>query len=216
MKFAVERGSGRFLVNAIRQMVYTKRYVLRPIAFRVGVSSNVLSAGDTIVEDMIKFSADLSNLHFQYTGVGNQTDKIIRCDCICRGVLCARELQQNGIKIVGSEELDRDLLHAVNGNASGNEFSVTILFRNACGAFTHEQNKYAIANNFSGITEGELDSFVVLTSRHSDVISVTTEITSGIDKDFVEIGVNLYTGEPEEQVVKEACSAMMSLIQQVS
>ena len=52
MDIKVPRGQGLYIINALRQMIYTQRCVLRPIAFSVG-NSNVLSAGNTVVEDMI-------------------------------------------------------------------------------------------------------------------------------------------------------------------
>ena len=55
MDIKVPRGQGLYIINALRQMIYTQRCVLRPIAFSVG-NSNVLSAGNTVVEDMISFS----------------------------------------------------------------------------------------------------------------------------------------------------------------
>lgn len=212
MKFNVDKGCGRFIANAIRQMIYVKRYVVRPVAFKVGIDTNILTAGNLFIEDMIKFSSDLSSLRFAYDGPGSKSDRIIRRDCVCHGELRSRDLEGDGIRIVGGRCKDDVLLHTVAGDNT--DFAISIIFRNAQGGYTHDENKYAIMASLNG---AELDSsYVVMSSRHSDVISVKTGVSAEMDCDVVDISAEVYTGEPEDAIVSAACESMKYLLGQMS
>lgn len=207
MKFRTEKGAGRFLVNAIRQMVYAKRYVVRPVACKVGASSTILSAGSMFVEDMIGFTAKLESLHYVCDNIQQNADCVFKVDIVCRDVMYVKDLERGGIRVFDRDRLNDVLLHTVS--KTGAEFCVSIIFRNAQGGQNQLDNEYAIMQEFEG---NEISSsYTILTSRHSDVEKITTKVSTETDHDIIEISVSTYGNEPESKIIAEACGMISRL-----
>lgn len=212
MKFHTEKGAGRFLANAIRQMIYVKRYVVRPVACKIGASSTILSAGSMFVEDMIGFTAKLESLHYGYDNIPRNTDCVFKVDITCCDMMYVKDLEQGGIKVFDKDRLNDVLLHTVS--KPGTEFCVSIIFRNAQGGQNQLDNEYAIMQEFGG--KETSSSYTILTSRHSDVEKITTKVSTETDHDIIEISVSTYGNEPESEVIAEACEVISRLVGSLS
>lgn len=210
MKFRTAKGCGRIVVNAIRQMIYAQRCTLRPIAIKVGTSSNVVSAGDLIVEDMIKITADLSELRYEFDSPRKHENMLIRCDYECHGSLKVSDLQKDNVKVLDSDSLDEELIHSTDGDI----FTVSIYFRNAPGVYTHQENRAYLEEQSE--EQSVISSYEVLSTRHTDVLSVTSEVEILADHDSVTLNVEVYTSEDGDSVIRGACKAMISLLTNLS
>ena len=87
MKILVERGWGEIFANFTRQALLTKLDVWRPVAFAIGASSNIVTAGDNVIEDSVELASKLSSYHFdiQIQEPGVYRFKLYRNAVVCSG-----------------------------------------------------------------------------------------------------------------------------------
>ena len=190
MDIKVPRGQGLYIINALRQMIYTQRCVLRPIAFSVG-NSNVLSAGNTVVEDMISFST------------------------VCDSVLRTSDLVTESIDVLDLAD-DKEILHTIrtDGNANAS-VPVTIFYRMGCGMYTAEENLYFLKNAKGDDAHfiDNPDKYTYFSSRHVDVDKFTYSIEQLPMDDVIHVNVSVFSGQSEKEVLHEAKNALISCME---
>lgn len=190
MRIKVDKYSGASFLNTLRQVALTRLKEVRPIAFRVGSFSNVLTINDSVEEDMTEFISKVSSSVFNFDG----EDQLIAWKGLADKCLAVSQIAGDGLSILvhGCE----DVLHC-----DGSE-EVVIYFRNDCGKFTREEN-IAFLRSHSIDT----DSLVVIASRHSPVKTFAFEKVSEPDyENNVEFEVNVITKGifTEETVIRTA------------
>lgn len=214
MEIKVPRGQGLYVVNALRQMIYTRRCVLRPIAFSVG-NSNVLSAGNTVVEDMVSFSTAISKVNYACKSANEPDGTVIKSVHTCDGVLRISDLITDSIDVLGLAE-DKEILHTIRADGNNNaSVPVVIFYRMSCGMYTAEENLYFLKNvkdNNAQFVDNP-DSYTYLSSRHVDVDNFTYSIEQLPTNDVVHVNVSVFSNQSEEEVLHEAKSALISCMQ---
>lgn len=211
MEIRVPRGQGLYVVNALRQMIYTRRCVLRPIAFSVG-NSNVLSAGNTVVEDMVAFSTSISKLNYVCAKQHEPEGSVIKSVHVCDGILHVSDLNTDDVKILGLDD-DKEILHTIktedNSNAS---VVVTIFYRMGCGMYTAEENLHFL-NNVKGEDAHFVDNpdnYTYFSSRHVDIDKFTYTIEQLPSEDLVRVNASTFSDQTEEEVLHEAKGALIN------
>ncbi len=214
MDIKVPRGQGLYIINALRQMIYTQRCVLRPIAFSVG-NSNVLSAGNTVVEDMISFSTAISKLNYVCKGINEPEGTIIKSTHVCDSVLRTSDLVTESIDVLGLAD-DKEILHTIrtDGNANAS-VPVTIFYRMGCGMYTAEENLYFLKNAKGDDAHfiDNPDKYTYFSSRHVDVDKFTYSIEQLPMDDVIHVNVSVFSGQSEKEVLHEAKNALISCME---
>jgi hypothetical protein len=157
MRIKVNHYSGESMLNTLRQIVLTRLDETRPIAFKVGAFSNVVTISDAVEEDMTEFISKVSASDYACTSNGlfvwkGEADQCLR----------TADLSGNGLSVsmVGQDEL----LHCF-----GKE-TVEIYFRTDSGKFTAEENREFLQNNSINT-----EDLVVINSRHSPASAFSFE-----------------------------------------
>lgn len=176
-KMRVKKGLGNIVANVIRQMALVGINSLRPIAITVGQNSNVISAGENVVEDMIQICSNLNSLHYEVLGNLDFDSIIIFHTKINNGVLKSSDLKDDKFHAVS--DTDRELLHVLNGHVD-----VTIYFRYTSNVCTKDDNILCLENN--GI---DTSTLVVTNSRHSDVLNFAYKIKTDDFFDTIEFDI---------------------------
>lgn len=223
IRFNTDKGAGKVLCNTLRQIALTKRYVVRPIAFKVGDSSNILSAGNLVIEDMIEFSSSLTGLDYELNRPITQEDhnRIIECNYNCTGVLTVRDLSQGEIVVTSEDKLNDEILHLVQlSGGTKASTTVTVFYRIAEGAADKNDNEYFLSKELSGTlingSDGIDNSIVILSSRHTDVASFAYTISqTSLDHDSVQCKIETLNSTSEKDVLIDACDTLGSLLASV-
>lgn len=172
----VDKGYGNIIANVLRQMALVSINSLRPIAVSVGQNSNVISAGENVVEDMIQICSNLSALHYQPKGDLHK-DQIVVFSTKVTGVLKASDLNTGEFNTVYSE--DKELLHVLNGSVD-----VTIYFRYTSNVCSKDDNILCL--EMQSINTNNL---VVTNSRHSDISKFAYKITTDDIFDVIDFDI---------------------------
>lgn len=152
MKIKVDKYSGASYLNTLRQIALTRLKEIRPIAFKVGAFSNVLTINDSVEEDMTEFISKISSSVFSYEG----NAPLFKWKGIVNRCLAINELAKDGLGVVVAG--CKEILHC-----DGCEEAI-IYFRNDCGKFTREENIGFLRSN-----SVNTDDLVVVASRHSPI-----------------------------------------------
>ena len=213
MKFILPKGTGNVFCNLIRHAVYSQRLIVRPIAFKIGTSSNILSAGRSIVEDMLEFSACITELSYG-TNVELSDGDIIPCNYTFGSVLRASDLATQLVKVITKE--NPELLHKVKSMKESNT-EMCIYFRYASGCATQNENAEFLKDFISkkGGNPEIVDHLVVLSSRHTDITRFSFDITSDPYHDQVELHVANVAGDKEKTIFEEAKKSLIKFLQNV-
>ena len=161
MRKKVRKGCANVIANAVRQIALTSLDSLRPVAIRVGNHCDVISAGDSVLEDMVQIITNLNSLNF----VSKSAGEIVEFRTVVKETLKASDLKGNSFEAVLPGEKDVEILHVLN-----DEIEVVVYFRNTCGVGTKDDNLYALAK------------LVVVNSRHTDISKFAYTISEDTDE----------------------------------
>jgi DNA-directed RNA polymerase alpha subunit len=181
------------VINSIRQIALTRLNSLRPIAFAVGESSNVINISEKCEEDMTEFIGNISSMAFSYTG-GN---KLVTWKNLCRDVLNASAFSNGEIGVISYDVTE--VLHVFT------PMNVTVYFRFDSGKHTKEDNEAFLKKN--GVNT---DSLVIINSRHGVVKNFVVNKLEEDASDNVSYDVNVITEGTisAEEVVSQAISIL--------
>lgn len=203
MEFEVEKGYGESLCNTIRQVALTKMRVARPIAFKVGVISNVLSAGDNVLEDMVEFFSNVSKYNYRIKSDKEIVSVTVRCD----GTMRLGDLNSAEVEVLSADTASVEILHTLH-----NAVDVVIYFRNGTNGATKDDNTYFLER--FGVQDGSL---TVCNSRHNLIDTFTIKI-SDLDEARDKVAINIVTndGTSEKDVVATACKELARVLSSLS
>lgn len=168
MRKKVRKGCANVIANTVRQIALTSLDSLRPVAIRVGNHCDVISAGDSVLEDMVQIITNLNSLNF----VSKSAGEIVEFRTVVKETLKASDLKGNSFEAVLPGEKDVEILHVLN-----DEIEVVVYFRNTCGVGTKDDNLYALAK--AGV---DTDKLVVVNSRHTDISKFAYTISEDTDE----------------------------------
>ena len=168
MRKKVRKGCANVIANAVRQIALTSLDSLRPVAIRVGNHCDVISAGDSVLEDMVQIITNLNSLNF----VSKSAGEIVEFRTVVKETLKASDLKGKSFEAVLPGEKDVEILHVLN-----DEIEVVVYFRNTCGVGTKDDNLYALAK--AGV---DTDKLVVVNSRHTDISKFAYTISEDTDE----------------------------------
>ena len=180
MELTVRKGCAGIIANVVRQIALTQIKSLRPIAIKINFA-NVISAGDSVLEDMIQICSNLNSLHYVNT---SGTD-FVEFSCNVSNVLKASDLHNTHLDVALNKSTNRELMHVLNDNVP-----VTIYFRYDNGVISRDDNVFFLEQN-----KVDTSDLVVVNSRHTDIINFSYTITE-LDRDndlinfFVESGIS--------------------------
>ena len=214
MKIEFKKGYAETVCNALRQAAYCQRKVLRPIAVKVGDSSNVLAMGPLVLEDSIEFTSNLISFDFK-TNREFKEDEIIEVTTMCSGVVRLRDLINPDISVYNAN-LDQELLHFVDGVSPVN-MSVTVYYRYSSGNATIEDNTYALATFLNKGASMKIDrSIVLLNSRFNDVKAFGFDINKDdLDKDIVTFNIASKTDVDAKTILIEAADSLIAALMDI-
>lgn len=162
MELIVRKGCATVIANVVRQIALTQIKSLRPIAIKINFA-NVISAGDSVLEDMIQICSNLNSLHYINT---SGTD-FVKFSCNVSSVLKASDLRNADLEVALNKSINSELIHVLNDN-----IPVTIYFRYANGVATRDDNVFFLEQN-----NVDTSDLVVINSRHTDIINFSYTIT---------------------------------------
>ena len=158
MRKKVRKGCASIIANAVRQIALTSLDSLRPVAIRVGNHCDVISAGDSVLEDMVQITTNLNSLSF----VSKSAGEIVEFRTVVKGTLKASDLKGNSFETILPGGKDVEILHVLN-----DEIEVG----------TKDDNLYALAK--AGV---DTDKLVVVNSRHTDISKFAYTISEDTDE----------------------------------
>ena len=121
------------MCNLVMQVAMTDIPVIRPIAVRVG-NSNVLSAGDNVIEDTYEFISNLTALHFvDNTPIGTEKAEVFSTTIHCNGALTAKDVCPPGVFLSDKSNPDAEILHTLEKE------EIVIYFLKSTGAMTYQE-----------------------------------------------------------------------------
>ena len=197
MAFDVEKGYGLMLANFLRQSLLTKIETWRPIAFTLGSETNVVSAGDNIMEDSVEIGNNICSYLYD---IDKQED-FFKFTATVRDLMCS-DMMQGSINILNPD--DKVIFHALNQDAT-----VTIYFSKAMGSVSSSDNRALLQRH--GINP---DSIVIMNSRHTNLSSVTTDVVNKDEHcETIKIGIHAEYAVNEEELIRECCKNMISTLE---
>jgi len=154
MQVCVNRYTGESLLNMVRQTALTRLREVRPVAFKVGAFSNMVTISDSVEEDMVEFIGKVSSS--VYSLKDESSELFVWKGQTSGGCFRTRDMEGDGLTVlsVGHDEL----LHCFG------DVSVEVYFRNGAGKYTAEQNIAFLRKH--GV---DTDSLAVVVSRHTPV-----------------------------------------------
>ena len=214
MKIELKKGYAETVCNALRQAAYCQRKVLRPIAVKIGDSSNVLAMGPLVLEDSIEFTSNLISLDFK-TNREFKEDEIIEVTNVCTDVVRLKDLINGDISVYNGN-LEQEFLHFVN-SANPISMPVTIYYRYSSGNATIEDNTYALAAFLNNGASMKIDrSIVLLNSRFNDIKAFGFEVNKdNLDKDIVTFNIVSKTDVEPGTILKEAADSLIATLTDV-
>ncbi len=196
LEITLRKGMGNPILNAVRSAAFFCCPVIRPVAFKVGGESNVLSISDTVIEDMTTFISTMSKFNYAYNG----NSKLVVASCECSGELQLSELLGDvGI----TSDHDGVILHSTA------PIKVEVVFAYARGNYTTLENTKLIQDAGYG-------GFVAINSRHCNVESFTFKhLSEDKQTETFEVTVKSLDGRSAEAVVKDAVALLESDIKAI-
>lgn len=197
MQVNLQTGTGSAYLNAIRSTAYGCYPVVRPIGFKVGDHSTVVTTSDSVLEDMTTFISNVSHCIFKCTG---DRDLIV-ATCLCNGELRISELLADSPISV---ENDAIILHSMQ------EIEVSVVFLNTTG-------NRMLYDNSDLLEKHGLTGYVAITSRHCIINAFTFHKIDelGDNTEVFEVSIETIDDTNEESVfnhaVKKTQEAIASL-----
>lgn len=167
----VPRGLGDIIATALRQGAMMETPSWRPIGFVLEDGGNMVHSMDYILQDMVSVSSVLATSYFECQSKAEflivKTEFMHECKL--------SDICKDGIQLVSK---DKVLVSSLKNTA----VPITVIFRNSKGNFTINDNKKFIESKINSSKD-----FVVLSSRHTPVVSFATEVITKGEKDLINI-----------------------------
>lgn len=154
----LNRYTDKTYVNLLRQVCMCRIPEVRPIAFKVGATSNVAEIGDSVEEDMSEFISNVSSAVFRFV----KEDDLCVTRCDCDGVLKLSNLTSGNVSLVQG---DKEILHSLA------RINVQVIFRKAAGRYKLAENREFVRQRATSIGITDVNEWVFINSRHCPVIS---------------------------------------------
>lgn len=184
MELMVRKGCATVIANVVRQIALTQIKSLRPIAIKINFA-NVISAGDSVLEDMIQICSNLNSLHY----INTRGTDFVKFSCNVSSVLKASDLRNADLEVALNKSINSELIHVLNDN-----IPVTIYFRYANGVATRDDNVFFLEQN-----NVDTSDLVVINSRHTDIINFSYTITElDRDNDLINFSVESSISDDQE------------------
>ena len=162
MKLVLNSLSSNAFMNLFRTVLLCRLDSTRPIAFSVGVGSDVCNISDSVEEDMSEF---ISNVSSSYFTINSESD-LAKLELSVNGTL---ELSQESSALASCNVQVLNL--GVDGVLHSLEsVPVVVYFRRAAGHFTADENEEFLQSR--GVDTSKL---VVVNSRHCPIQKYTFE-----------------------------------------
>lgn len=200
MTFEIKKGCGMQTANYLRQLLLTRVPTWRPIAFSVGNNSNVITAGDNVLEDTVEISTNLCRYHYDIDSNEDLYKLTLSSSCINIDDL-------NTEKVTVLDADNSDIIHALNQN-----ITLIVYFRRDNGTVLIEQNQAYLQRD--GINA---DNKIIMNSRHCNFENVSINV---IDKDdlteIVSVDIDASYDVDVNAVVQICCSKAISMFEMIS
>lgn len=185
MKVELNRNIATPYLNLMRSIAMTQIPCIRPIAFSVG-NSNLVTAGNTVMEDMIEFNNNLSSLKYR----GNFSKDLEVVSLVCNGVLKSSDLEKKGLKVCSDS--DSELLHVLN-----NEIQVTVYFYCGTNTMNTQESKHTLEAN--GVAAN--NNIIPMNANFSCIKKFAYSLVSTkAGKEEYEVTIETDNGMSEEEV----------------
>jgi hypothetical protein len=205
------------LINFIRNIALTKLPALRPIAISLGENTNILTAGKSIVQDMIQITSIIESAYYRSKNpsdqeigfrdsveldvIGGRVKNDMHGYDIKNGSLTLEDIQQASMNpmTILSEDLNEPLITLVK-DSGGNykDLQLEVIFCNDCGNASKDDNTLKVCN-WLGIepTDSLLNRYVVLPSRHNDITNFKYKIENGVTN----VSIDNVWGIPTQEIL---------------
>lgn len=199
-----EKGEAIPLGNLLRKYTLARLTSWRPIAFSLGTeNSNILSAGNEIVESMLEFSQKLSELEFECTATGD----VAKVEIDFSGRLMSDDLRSD---LVTCKTSGVPLLTSLDSRS----IPVTIFLRKELGSSTTNNNLTFLQEK--GIVQDD-SNIKVMASVHHHVtrFGFTTEQTS-FDKENLVLSIgNDFNSVNSKEVLLEVINKIEGVLSSI-
>lgn len=214
MEFELRKGWGNIVCNMLRHAAYGCQYVLRPIAFRIGTQSSILSGTSLVIEDMLEFTTSIAELQYLPSSDKKDVNKPFVCHYRINSVLKVNDLNTHDLKIIGGEP-DKSILHLVPNSDSACD--LFIYFRYDKGYFTKDENTEFLYENkeYLGISDKDFNYLVPISSRHCNVTDFRFRVRPDLYYDNVELIIKNAYGDDETQILNSAKKELIEVIRNV-
>ena len=200
MQIKVNNEEKLIMCNLLRHMSLTHRKVLRPIGFRVGTASNLLTSSQT-VEDMLTFYSALTALAYEYNGESDLV--VMKIQLIDK--LNVSDLNQQGVKVRSNQAC---LLHALSNTPT----EVEIYFRFTEGNQTQEDNTQFLKEHNYDVFERHISVFA---SRHCDIVKFSWDNDRNDLADAINIDIETNSGADSKTVLVESIENGIAVLQKI-
>lgn len=199
MTFEIKKGYGMQTANYLRQLLLTRVPTWRPIAFSVGNNSNVVTAGDNVLEDTVEISTNLCRYHYDIDSDEDLYKLTLSDKCININNL-------NTDKVTVLDADSSEIIHALNQN-----ITLTIYFRRDSGIVFVEQNQAYLQRD--GINA---DNKIIMNSRHCNFENVIINVTEKDDvTEIVSINIDASYDIDVYKIVKICCSEAINMFETI-
>lgn len=203
-KTVCKKGQGNPLGTLLRQLAYNNVQCWRPIGYQLDSrSTSILHTEGDVVQDMVEFAYNLSELQFEPTE--DIQGNFIKIEYRVRGALKTSSMR-DGFKLqcLSSE---RDILNILNNG----ELIVIIYFRKSSGVHRVDDNL-----NFLADKGCNTDAIKVMTSTHSVISAFTMSVEeTSLDEETLTLNVTSKTqdtGAVLKDTVKLAVQSLNGLL----
>lgn len=193
------KGEGSIIGNMLRKYSLMRLPSWRPIAFRVEKEgTNILHSSPDMLQSMIEFSQNLSELQFE-APAGSRCGDLIEQHLTFSSELNSNDLSTNSI-VCKTENVA--LLNTITSGST----NISVYYRHAYGVSTINQNLMFLQEKGLVVDNSEIK---VISSIHSEVTKFTYDIEpSALDKENLVIKMDNNFGNLE---AKETLSEVINL-----
>lgn len=200
MKIVLEcnKGEGNIIGNMLRKYSLMRLPSWRPIAFKVEKEgTNILHSSPDMLQSMIEFSQNLSELQFESVA-GSRVGDLVEQHLTFAGELNSNDLTSEQITC---KTADVALLNSVSNSST----NISVYYRHGFGVNTINQNLMFLQEKGLVVDNSEIK---VISSIHSEVTKFTYEIEPlALDKENLVIAMdNNYGNLNASETLKEVVS----------
>lgn len=185
VKVKFNKGVGNAFLNCVRCAAFHSTSTIKPIGFRVGGDSTVVSISDSVLEDMTTFIKNIALKKYKYCGAD---------DLVCASAVCHSDLLLSDLLAGSGVTVDVDgvVLHSTAN------VPVEVIFRYSAGCYSADENATFIRKN-------GYEGFVPIASRHSAVKTFTFDVSEATDtEEIFEVRIESVDDSDELVLLKQA------------